>query len=84
MAATIVIIIINVSKVALFLNDDILLDVVVISQKFTIFSVLGPISGRSVLISDFAARKVLVFNDLFAIFIPKRNTFGIIMLMRQI
>ena len=34
--------------------------------------------------SDFAARRFLVFNDLFSIFIPKRNAFGIIMFMRQI
>ena len=44
-----------------------------------------PIFGSGVLMTDFAARRLLfVFNDLFPIFIPKRNAFGIIMLMRQI
>jgi hypothetical protein len=34
--------------------------------------------------ADFAVRRFLVFHNLFPIFIPKMNTFGIIMLMRQI
>jgi hypothetical protein len=36
------------------------------------------------LMSDFVVRRFLVFHDLFSIFTPKRNAFGIIMLMRQI
>jgi hypothetical protein len=32
----------------------------------------------------FAARRFLVFHDLFSIFTPKRNAFGIMKLMRQI
>src|SRR5215208_6477202 len=43
-----------------------------------------PIFGSSVLITDFAVRRFIVFNDLFPIFIPKRYTFGILMLMGQI
>ena len=43
-----------------------------------------PIFGSSVLITDFAVRRFLVFNDLFPAFIPKRYTFGILMAMRQI
>jgi hypothetical protein len=35
--------------------------------------------------SDFAARRfLLVLNDLFSIFIPKRNAFGIMTLMQKI
>lgn len=34
--------------------------------------------------TDFAVRRFLVFHDLLPFFIPKRNTFGIIMFMRQI
>ena len=41
-------------------------------------------SVLSVLMADFAVRRFLVFHNLFPIFIPKMNTFGIIMLMRQI
>lgn len=34
--------------------------------------------------TDFVVRRFLVFDDLLPIFIPKRITFGIIMLMREI
>ena len=34
--------------------------------------------------TGFAARRFLVFHDLFPIFIPKMNAVGIIMLMRQV
>ena len=43
-----------------------------------------PIFGPSLVMTDFAARRFLVFHDLLPIFIPKRYTFSIIMLMRQI
>jgi hypothetical protein len=34
--------------------------------------------------TDFAVRRFLVFHDLLPIFIPKRNTFDIIMFLRRI
>jgi hypothetical protein len=43
-----------------------------------------PIFGSSVLMTDFAVRRFLIFHNLFPIFIPKRYTFGILMPMRQI
>ena len=41
-------------------------------------------SVLSVLMADFAVIGFLVFHDLFPTFIPKRDTFGMIMLLRQI